>query len=173
VIVTDRHTYNRPGKAAMGNHGRAARPWVYRLVVAAVSVAFGGLVGVSSAQADDAIVEGTPCTEDARACVDLAGKRAWLIEDGRVVRGPVPASVGAPRRETPRGDFRVEWKNTRHRSTEHDGAVMPFAVFFAEGGIAFHEGSLDSPSAGCVRLGHEDAVEFYDVLQVDDPVQVR
>jgi hypothetical protein len=48
-----------------------------------------------------------------------------------------------------------------------------FAVFFAEGGIAFHEGSLDRPSAGCVRLGHADAVEFYNVLQLDDRVQVR
>jgi hypothetical protein len=58
-------------------------------------------------------------------------------------------------------------------SAEYDGAPMPFAVFFAEGGIAFHEGSLDRPSAGCVRLGREDAVEFFDFLDVDDPVQVR
>ena len=50
---------------------------------------------------------------------------------------------------------------------------MPFAVFFAEGGIAFHEGTLDQPSSGCVRLGREDAIEFYDFLEVDDPVQVH
>lgn len=69
------------------------------------------------------------------------------------------------------GNFRVEWKNANHRSTEFDGAPMPFAVFFAEGGIAFHEGRLDSHSAGCVRLGHEDAASFYDFLEVDEPVR--
>ena len=157
----------------MGKHSRAARPCARSLLAAVALVVLGGLGPADTAHADDAVVEGTPCTEDTRACVDLAAKRAWLIDDGTVVRGPVPVSVGAPGRETPRGDFRVEWKNTNHRSSEHDGARMPFAVFFAEGGIAFHEGSLDRPSAGCVRLGHADAVEFYDVLQVDDRVQVR
>jgi L,D-transpeptidase-like protein len=157
----------------MGKHSRAARPCARSLVAAVALVVLGGLGPAGTAEADDAIVQDTPCTEDARACVDLAAKRAWLIDDGTVVRGPVPVSVGAPGRETPRGDFRVEWKNTNHRSSEYDGARMPFAVFFAEGGIAFHEGSLDRPSAGCVRLGHADAVEFYNVLQLDDRVQVR
>lgn len=156
----------------MGRHSRAARPRA-RSVLAAALVVAAGLGTAGTAQADDATVAGTPCTEDARACVDLAAKQAWLIEDGAVVRGPVPISPGAPGHETPTGDFRVEWKNTYHRSTEHDGAPMPFSVFFAEGGIAFHEGSLDQPSSGCVRLGHEDAVQFYDFLEVDDPVQVR
>jgi L,D-transpeptidase-like protein len=157
----------------MGKHSRAARPCARSLVAAAVLVVLGGLGLAGTAQAEDEIVEGTPCTEDTRACVDLAAKRAWLIEDGRVVRGPVPISAGAAGRETPKGDFRVDWKNANHRSAEYDGAPMPFAVFFAEGGIAFHEGRLDSPSAGCVRLGHADAVEFYNFLQVDDPVQIR
>ena len=157
----------------MGKHSRAARPFARALLAAVALVVLGGLGTTDTAQAADAIVHGTPCTKDSRACVDLAAKLAWLIDDGTVVRGPVPVSVGAPGRETPRGDFRVEWKNTNHRSSEHDGARMPFAVFFAEGGIAFHEGSLDHPSAGCVRLGHADAVEFYNVLQLDDRVQVR
>jgi L,D-transpeptidase catalytic domain len=69
---------------------------------------------------------------DTRTCVNLAAKHAWFIEDGTVVRGPVPISRGAPGHETPTGEFRVEWKNTNHRSAEHGGAPMPFAVFFAE-----------------------------------------
>jgi lipoprotein-anchoring transpeptidase ErfK/SrfK len=149
----------------MGKHARS--------LVAAVLVVLGGFTVAGTAQADDPMAHGTPCTEDARACVDLAAKHAWLIDGGRVVRGPVPVSVGAAGRETPKGDFRVEWKNTNHRSSEREGARMPFAVFFAEGGIAFHEGALDRPSAGCVRLGHADAIEFYDFLDVGDPVQVR
>jgi hypothetical protein len=149
----------------MGKHARS--------LVAAVLVVLAGFTLAGTARADDAIAHGTPCTDDTRACVDLAAKRAWLIEDGTVVRGPVPVSVGAAGRETPKGDFRVEWKNTNHRSSEREGARMPFAVFFAEGGIAFHEGSLAGPSAGCVRLGHADAIEFYDFLDVGDPVQIR
>lgn len=156
----------------MGKHRRAAhlRP---ASVVAAVLVVLGGLGPAGTAHAEDAPVAGTPCSDAARACVDLAAQQAWLIEDGTVVRGPVPVSKGSPGHETPTGDFRVEWKNTYHRSKEHDGAPMPFAVFFAEGGIAFHEGSLDSTSSGCVRLGHEDAIQFYDFLQIDDRVEVR
>jgi lipoprotein-anchoring transpeptidase ErfK/SrfK len=156
----------------MGKHSRAARLRPVSVAVAAL-VVLGGLGAAGTAQADEAVVAGTPCTEEARACVDLAAKHAWLIEDGEVVRGPVPVSVGSPGHETPAGDFRVEWKNTNHRSKEFDGAPMPFAVFFAQGGIAFHEGSLENSSAGCVHLGHEDATEFYDFLGVDDPVQVR
>ncbi len=131
-----------------------------------------GLVGTAQA-APPPIVGGTPCTAAARACVDLNAKLAWLIQDGGVVRGPVPLSSGGPERETPRGDFRVEWKNQNHRSTEFDGAPMPFAVFFAEGGIAFHEGNLHTSSAGCVRLVYDDAAAFYDFLQIDDRVEVR
>jgi L,D-transpeptidase catalytic domain len=157
----------------MGDHSRGARPRV-RSALAAVVLGTAGVVGaVGTANAVPASVPETPCTAAARACVDLAAKQAWLIADGAVSRGPVPISSGGPGQETPTGDFRVEWKNSNHRSSEFDGAPMPFAVFFAEGGIAFHEGSVDSPSAGCVHLGHEDATYFYDFLQVGDPVQVR
>jgi lipoprotein-anchoring transpeptidase ErfK/SrfK len=157
-----------------GEHRWSARRRVRPLVAAVVVVAAGlTVVGTAQAQEEPTLVAGTPCTADARACVDLAAGHAWLITDGEVTRGPVPISSGGPGHETPRGDFSVEWKNANHRSTEFDGAPMPFAVFFAEGGIAFHEGRLDTPSAGCVRLGHQDASYFYDVLQVGDPVQVR
>lgn len=92
------------------------------------------------------------------------------------MRGPVPVSTGGPGRETPTGDFRVEWKHADHRSAEGAGAPMPFAVFFAQGGIAFHEGNLyadSADSAGCVRLERSQAQAFFEYLQVDDPVQVR
>jgi hypothetical protein len=157
----------------MGKHSRAARLRARSLMATAALVVLAGFGVTGTAQADDEVVAGTPCTEDARACVDLASKRAWLIDDGVVVRGPVKISPGGPGHETPKGDFRVEWKDTNHRSVEYGGAPMPFAVFFAEGGIAFHEGNLRSPSKGCVRLGHDDAVEFYDFLEVDDAVEVR
>jgi len=37
----------------------------------------------------------------------------------------------------------------------------------------FHEGRQDTTSSGCVKLGREDAVAFFDYLQVGDEVQVH
>ena len=53
------------------------------------------------------------------------------------------------------------------------GRPMPFAVFFAPGGIAFHEGDVNSPSAGCVRLDRANAERWYATLQVGDRVEVH
>jgi lipoprotein-anchoring transpeptidase ErfK/SrfK len=50
---------------------------------------------------------------------------------------------------------------------------MPYSVFFAQGGIAFHQGDLDRASAGCVRLERENAILFYDTLPLGAKVQVR
>ncbi|MHA6780270.1 L,D-transpeptidase [Pseudonocardia saturnea] len=156
----------------MGAHSKGVSLRARIAVALAVAgLATFGVVGTASADHD--IVEGTPCTESARACVDIDGRQAWLIEDGDIVRGPVPVSPGGQGRETPRGDFSVDWKHKDHYSSEFDGAPMPFAVFFAEGGIAFHEGNLESGSAGCVRMAREDAEAWFEFLQVGDPVQVR
>ena len=38
-----------------------------------------------------------------------------------------------------------------YMSTEYD-EPMPYAVFFAPGGVAFHGGSLARPSHGCIHL---------------------
>jgi hypothetical protein len=161
----------------VGRHSIPVRPRLRAALATALVGAVGSVVvaqGQAAADEDGpALVPGTPCTEVARACVDLAAKQAWLLDDGAVVRGPVPISPGGSGHETPRGDFRVEWKNKHHRSKEFNDAPMPYAVFFAEGGIAFHEGNLNTPSAGCVRLAQAEASAFYDFLQVDDAVQVR
>ena len=86
-------------------------------------------------------------------------------------------ATGGPGQETPLGDHRVQWKNKNHKSTEFktpDGqpSPMPFAVFFADGGVALHEGTLERRSAGCVRLTMEDAQRFYTYLQLGDKVQI-
>jgi lipoprotein-anchoring transpeptidase ErfK/SrfK len=108
-----------------------------------------------------------------RACVDLDEKEAWLISPaGKIDRGPVDISPGADDTKTPRGDFKVYWKHKDHYSKEYD-APMPWSTFFARGGIAFHQGNLDYPSGGCVRLSEEDAKAFFNYLKVGDKVQVR
>jgi L,D-transpeptidase catalytic domain len=123
----------------MGKFCMRARARVHVSAVVIVLTVAGwaavGLAGVAHAD-EPSLVEGTPCTDEARACVDLAGRRAWLLDDGAAVRGPVVISPGGPGKETPRGDFTVGWKNVNHRSAEFGGRAMPFAVVFAAGGIA-------------------------------------
>ena len=38
------------------------------------------------------LADGTPCSVSARSCVDLESQHAWLIDGGKVVRGPVGRS---------------------------------------------------------------------------------
>lgn len=117
------------------------------------------------------VPEVPPCLPTVRACVELATDRAWLLDNGRVVRGPVPITSGDEETPTPRGSFTVQWKAAAYTSREFL-VQMPWSVFFADGGIAFHQGDPDSYSAGCVKLAEEDARAFFDHLQVGDPVQV-
>ncbi|MBA8924160.1 hypothetical protein BC739_001357 [Kutzneria viridogrisea] len=113
-----------------------------------------------------------PCTAVVTgACVRLSTRQAWLLRDGAVVYGPVPIMPGAPDTPTPTGTFAVAWKNKDQYSSEYD-APMPNSVFFAPGGIAFHEGSLEQASHGCVHLRAEDAQRFFDTLAKDQTVQV-
>ena len=123
-------------------------------------------------------VVGTPCTAAAAACVDVNKKQAWLIKDGKVARGPAAIATGGSGTDTPTGNvFRVYRKEKDFKSTEFklpngQPAPMPNAVFFEDGGIAFHAGSPQRASAGCVHLGVADSVAFFDFLNVGDHVQV-
>jgi lipoprotein-anchoring transpeptidase ErfK/SrfK len=146
------------------------------VVLVATAAVVGAVVTTSAATAQpvrpasEQAVAGTPCTASARACVDLDRQVAWLLDDGVVVRGPVDITDGDG--DTPFGTFEVEWK-ANHWVSRELGTPMPWSVFFAPGGIAFHQGDLDIPSAGCVKLAEQDAPEFYRYLQVGDEVQVR
>lgn len=138
------------------------------------------------------LVKGTPCTKKAVACVSLLQNKSWLFKKDELTgetvidHGPVPVRTGGPGKETPLGDFVVEWKNKNHKSGEYfvphgcvkgtlgcEGAPMNWAVFFAEGGIAFHEGTLAIRSSGCVRLSAKEAQFYYTYLQLGDKVEIR
>jgi len=131
----------------------------------------GSAPGAPAAPAGSRSVPGTPCTSTAKACVDVDSHLAWLVREGTVVRGPVAMMPGDPEDPTPTGTFHVQWKAVQHTSREYL-VEMPYSVFFADGGIAFHEGGQDTFSAGCVKLDHDDAVAFFQYLQVGDEVQV-
>jgi L,D-transpeptidase catalytic domain len=114
------------------------------------------------------------CPAAASACVDLSDNLTWLQSDGRLTYGPVriePGPPGTPH-ATPRGTFHVQWKaGVTYISTEYH-EPMPYAVFFAPGGVAFHGGSLTTPSHGCVHLGIGSARYYHDNLPVGAEVVV-
>lgn len=114
------------------------------------------------------------CPAPATACVDLARHLTWLQSGGRVIFGPVRMEPGRPgsAHPTPRGTFAVSWKaGPTYRSTIY-GDPMPWAVFFAPGGIAFHGGSLTTPSHGCVHLTVANAHYYNEHLPVGAEVIV-
>lgn len=114
------------------------------------------------------------CPPSARACLDLDNEITWLQKDGVVTYGPVKESAGAPypATATPRGSFRVLRKVKDEISYVYDNAPMPYAVYFTNNGIAFHEGSIDLWSHGCVHLTHQDAKHYFDNLNIGDEVYV-
>jgi hypothetical protein len=112
-----------------------------------------------------------PCGPEIRACVSLSTKQAWLINAGVVELGPVPMTYGGATNPTPTGTWPVAWKDQEHTSSIY-GDPMPYSVFFAPGGIAFHEGRLDEDSHGCIRLNMADAQTFFNTLQIGQLVQV-
>jgi hypothetical protein len=114
------------------------------------------------------------CPAAASACVDLSDHLTWLQSEGRISYGRVRMEPGPPgsRHATPRGTFHVQWKGgANYISTEYH-EPMPYAVFFAPGGIAFHGGSLTTLSHGCVHLDIGSARYYYDHLPVGAEVVV-
>ena len=114
------------------------------------------------------------CPAAATACVDLEHHLTWLQSDGHVTYGPVSMEPGPPgtRQATPRGTFHVQWRaGANYISTEYH-VPIPYAVFFAPGGVAFHGGSLDTPSHGCVHLDIGSARYYHDHLPTGAEVAV-
>ncbi|MCS4489599.1 L,D-transpeptidase [Corynebacterium sp. ES2794-CONJ1] len=131
----------------------------------AVNFVFPGLI-----QERERTFDYGPCPKTARVCVDLARERAWLQEDGHVKGGNVRISAGAPGWETQTGNLRVTRKVLDEVSYVFNNAAMPYAIYFTHNGQAFHEGDPDLWSHGCIHLYRDDAIAFWNHLQVGDPV---
>lgn len=114
------------------------------------------------------------CPAAAVACVDLTRHISWLQSEGTVSFGPVLMEPGKPggKHPTPRGTFHVSWKaGPSYISTTYHSA-MPWATFFAAGGIAFHGGSLTQWSHGCVHLTTTNARYYNKHLPIGAEVVV-
>lgn len=112
------------------------------------------------------------CAPAASACADLTAHLTWLQAGGRVTYGPVRMEPGGAGDPTPRGIFDVAWKAGPHYISTSYGVPIPYAVFFAAGGIAFHEGSLTASSHGCIHLTMAAARYYNEHLLVGAEVDV-
>jgi hypothetical protein len=112
------------------------------------------------------------CPRKATACADLEAHLTWLQSGGRITFGPVRMEPGARKDRTPRGVWHVAWKAGRHYISTSFGVPIPWAVFFAPGGIAFHAGSLTSSSHGCIHLTLHNARYYHDHLPAGAEVAV-
>ncbi len=114
------------------------------------------------------------CPPAASACADLSTDLTWLQSGGAITYGPVrmePGPPGTPN-ATPRGTFHVQWKAGPHYLSTEYHEPMPYAVFFAAGGIAFHGGSLAVASHGCIHLDIGSARYYHDHLPAGAEVVV-
>jgi lipoprotein-anchoring transpeptidase ErfK/SrfK len=114
------------------------------------------------------------CPAAATACVDLTRHITWLQAGRKVTFGPVQMEPGKPGggHVTPPGTFHVAWKaGPSYMSTTYHEA-MPWATFFAAGGIAFHGGSLTEWSHGCVHLTDSNAHYYNEHLPIGAEVVV-
>jgi L,D-transpeptidase catalytic domain len=148
------------------------------VVAGQAAAALPGEAPAATAARAQPLVAGTPCSITAKSCVDLDSQRAWLINDGKITRGPVKIASGGNGEETPVGhSLRVYRKEKDHLSQESrlpngQPAPMPWSVFFEDGGIAFHSGSPSRSSGGCIHLEPVDAEAWFNYLQIGDQVQV-
>ncbi len=149
--------------------GAAATPAIPAVAGTAAAPAAAGRVSLALTAADH-----RDCPATATACVDLSRHLTWLQHDGKVTFGPVQMEPGHPTgaHQTPRGTFHVSWKaGPGYVSTSYHEA-MPWATFFAAGGIAFHGGSLTASSHGCVHLTVANAHYYQDHLPIGAEVVV-
>lgn len=145
----------------------------------AVNAVFPGMIAARTAPPAAAPAPGPAprfntgsCPPTADVCVDLDGNRSWLQDNGRVSYGAVPISAGGIGQATPRGTFTVNRKVVDEISWEFNNAPMPYAIYFTNNGHAFHQGNVAATSAGCVRLNHDDAVHYFENLQIGDTVYI-
>lgn len=112
-----------------------------------------------------------PCPASADACVDIAGGRSWLQENGRVTY-MARSSAARPGYDTPKGQHYVTRKVKDEVSYIYNMAPMPNSVYFTNNGHAFHAGVVGDLSHGCIHLNYNDSVVFFNNLQVGDSVYI-
>ena len=109
--------------------------------------------------------------------VDIGHHQIQASADGNAVRTIRSFSTGRHGHATPVGThFHIFRRDQHHKSSiyppPNGGAPMEFAQFFAPA-VAFHEGSPNSQSHGCVHLTHADAQWLWTWVGEDTNVEVH
>ncbi|CAB4244430.1 Uncharacterized erfK/srfK family protein (Modular protein) (modular protein) [Methylacidimicrobium sp. AP8] len=138
-----------------------------------------------------------PVPPDRVVKVSLQSQSVYVLDGGRVIWAAA-TNVGKPGHPTPTGTYRVERKLERKRSGSYGfwvnggriiateggrspgpgwryvGYPMPYWVEFLPG-YGFHEGYVwpQPHTHGCLRLHGSAAREFYRLVDVGTPVQIR
>src|ERR1700704_4573290 len=131
--------------------------------------------------------------------LDLTEQKAYLLQEGRAIMES-PVSTGRPGHLTPAGSYHVTNKDLNHVSsiygrivdrsgrtvvadadvdmptpagTQFSNAPMHYFMQFAPG-IGLHAGYLPGypASHGCVRLPEQNAIAFFNSVDVGTPVTV-
>ena len=163
----------------VGPAGAASSPSLAWAYAAPAAIGGGHAVVARLPAADTPLVltaeDQKDCPAGAVACVDLTRHITWLQSDGKVSFGPVrmePGKPGSGPHATPTGTFQVQWKAGPNLVSNIYNEPMPWAVFFAPGGVAFHAGSLTEWSHGCVHLTLADAHYYNEHLPIGAEVVV-
>lgn len=101
------------------------------------------------------------------AWVDISDQSMIVEKNGETLH-TWPISTARAGKETPIGEFGVQWLSAKHRSSLYNNAPMPWSIFY-DGDYAIHGttdvAALGSPaSAGCVRLHPENAKALYKMV---------
>lgn len=107
--------------------------------------------------------------EHPRIVVKLAAQTIDVYEGSRVVLHITRLKGGRKSDPTPIGKFTVTRTDKKHISSQFH-APMPYSVFF-RGGSAFHQGSLTSPSHGCIHLSEPDAHNLFNWVEQHQPLE--
>jgi len=163
----------------VGPDNAASSPSLAWAYAAPTAIGSGHVVVAQVPPADTPLVltaaDHADCPAAAVACVDLARHLTWLQSDGKVSFGPVRMETGKPGsgpHATPTGTFQVQWKAGPDFVSDIYNEPMPWATFFAPGGVAFHGGSLTHWSHGCVHLTVADAHYYNEHLPIGVEVVV-
>ncbi|MEM6915516.1 MAG: L,D-transpeptidase, partial [Verrucomicrobiota bacterium] len=128
--------------------------------------------------------------------VSLNNRAVYVLENGEP-RFVAAVTIGKPTHPTPVGDFKVQHKEAKKRSSiygffvkgdevipgkrsnmpagyRYVGYPLPYWVYFAHD-CGFHAGAVwpEARTHGCLRLHRTIAREFYNLVEVGTPVRIR
>lgn len=109
--------------------------------------------------------------------IDLLTQSMAVYDENNQFVKFIRVSTGRKGFETPSGEFTVMSKDRHHKSSKYPeetngGWPMPYALRFSGWEYWIHEGSLNSRSHGCVRVGRQDAKWLFGWVDIGTKVRI-